>query len=85
MTTNNTTSEANIQRLLKDLERIFCFTDVPCGAMEYQDISKKSSGGAATKQETSTGLLQRLESMICFSDLKDLEKAGQLTKKVCGT
>lgn len=61
-------------KLLKELERKLCFTDVPCGAMEFQ----KEAPVEATAKE-GTGWFRHLENALCFSDLKDLD--GQITEK----
>ena len=79
-TTKRTPEDSTFVRMLKELERTLCFTDVPCGVMEFQDVSKKST----SKQDTTTtSWMKRLECAVCFTDLKDLEEPHRLSKKVC--
>ena len=59
---------------------MLCFTDVPCGVMEFQDVSKQST---TSKQDATTSWMKRLECAVCFTDLKDLEEPHRLSKKVC--
>jgi hypothetical protein len=63
--------ESIFTKMMMELERKLCFTDVPCGAMEFK---KEQS---MIQQKTSTGWL---ESALCFSDLKDMD--GPVTQTV---
>ena len=80
------TQESPFQKFLKEVERTLCFTDVPCGAMEYQDVLKKSTpieSSFKSNNEKATHWMKRLECALCFSDLKDMKEPGRPSKRVC--
>ena len=78
--TNNLVSA--ISKVWKEVERVFCFTDVPYGTMEYKRTPTTHPESYCIEQDV-TSLLKEMERTLCFSDLKDSNASAQRTTKVC--
>lgn len=76
LTTVLTDAEENIAPVVKEVERTFCFTDVPCGAMKFTNEEPKPN--PEVKDDVSQGILAfcgGLERAFCFSDLQDIDES----------
>lgn len=70
-------AEESIAPVVKEVERTFLFTDVPCGALKYKPDCT-SINPADTKDDVAQSLLTfcgGLERAFCFSDLEDMNEA----------
>lgn len=69
-----TDAEESIGPVVKEVERTFCFTDVPCGAMKLnKDEETKVSG--EVKDEGLFKFCGGLERAFCFTDLQDVDES----------
>ena len=68
--------DETIGPVVKDLERTFLFTDVPCGAMKFNEKAS-TEVSPEVQDDVSKTLLTfcgGLERAFCFSDLEDVQE-----------
>lgn len=61
-----------INATVKEVERTFCFTDVPCGAIKFRKEEKKPV--KEQPNDVATSFCGILEKTFCFTDLEDINE-----------
>jgi len=72
-----TDAEESINNGVKEVERTFLFTDVPCGAMKLRAEDFSGSNPAETTEDVAAELLTlcgAIQRSFCFTDLEDIDE-----------